>query len=265
MTNRILITHNDLDAVGCAIAFKSKYTDIEVQYHTYDTITKISQSLLDNQDEYSKIYFADISPEESEGLQMLDNDKFVILDHHETRTYLQDSKYYRTDYCGAWISWTYLYPEDKIPDFIMAVDAWDSWKTNSKYRETGEQLNLLGGYYSTDEFIEQFQSMRSLTPNDLKIIEVLNRKKQDYLSKKREQVIVKFDKFGNKYWKVFIGEPQSGLGNILEIDTDDSIKYLNCINLNDRYGSLYSLNFDVTEIAKARGGGGHPGAAGYPL
>ena len=196
---------------------------------------------------------------------MLNNDKFVILDHHETRTYLEGYEYYRTDYCGAWIAWNYLNPNTEAPAFIMAVDAWDSWKIDSIFREAGEQLNLLGGYYSTNEFIEEFYSMRIISNKDLKILEVLSKMKKEYLERKRNQVTVQFDKFGNKYWKVFISEPHSGLSKILEIDSDESIKYLNCINLNDGYGSLYSLNFDVTEIAKSRGGGGHPGAAGYPL
>jgi len=42
-------------------------------------------------------------------------------------------------------------------------------------------------------------------------------------------------------------------------------RYIKVINLNDLVVGLYSEEFDVSKIAKSRGGGGHKTAAGYEI
>jgi len=276
MKKRILITHTDLDGAGCAILFKKYYPDIEVQYHDYKTIEEISEKLLKEKDDYEKIYFADITPVEEIGKEMLKDDKFVLIDHHKTRTYLEGTKYFDTNYCGTLLSYKYLlneYCSDKdmiVTNFVGLIDAWDCWKLDSPYRKDGENLNLLFGYYGMEIFVRLFSDLRGISITEDTMLLVLKNIKEKYLKHKLQQCKLKEDEDGNRYWEVYIGESQSGLGNMLEMADvlPENLKYLKCIFINDNSVSLYTidkLNFDVSIVAKKNGGGGHKNAAGYVL
>ena len=262
---RILITHDDLDGAGCAIAFKWKYPDIEIQHHDYKTIDNIAAQLWMKRDNYDRIFFADISPNEKIGSLMLNDPKFVIIDHHKTREYLLGTPYFNVDRCGSYISYGFLYGDRVIPKFIFATNAWDIWDLESPFRLLGEDLNLLFGYYGMSAFVNAFKDMRQISSNEGLIIKVLRKLHDDYLRQKLDQGKIRIDLEGNRYLHIYIGEKRSGLGNILELDGVPDVKYLECENLNDGVVSLYSLGFDVSVIAKSLGGGGHTRAAGYTI
>jgi len=263
----ILITHNDLDAAGCAILFKCKFPDIEIVYDDYKKITDITKELIRNRDKYDKIFFADISPEEAEAKVLIKDDKFVIIDHHIARSpFLEGLKTFDTRYCAALIAENYLGFVSQ--GFILKIDAWDTWKLDSPWRKEGEDLNLLFGYYGMKKFIYSFRNGRDINEMEKTILEVLRKQKNDYLEQKMTQTITKTDDDGNNYWEVYIGEPQSGLGQIMEIAKEkqilpEDVKYIKCINPNDKLISLYSLGFDVSKIVGKYGGGGHTKASGY--
>lgn len=261
---QILITHDDLDGAGCDISFKWKYPDIEIQHHDYKTIDEIASELWQNRDDYDQIFFADISPSEEIGSKMLGDPKFVIIDHHKTREYLEGSPYFDTTRSGTCLAYDFLYITP-FPKFVRGINAWDLWDLESLFRPIGEDLNLLFGYYGMDVFVEEFKAMRQISDNEKAIIEVLKKLNADYLLQKLDQAIVRVDLGKNRYLGVFVSEKRSGLSNILELDGVPDVDYLQCTNLNDGVVSLYSLGFDVSEIAKFRGGGGHTRAAGYTL
>jgi oligoribonuclease NrnB/cAMP/cGMP phosphodiesterase (DHH superfamily) len=261
---RILITHDDLDGAGCAIVFRRAYPDIEVQYHDYKTIDNVAYYLWADQEDYDKIFFADISPSEEMGLRILSNPKFVIIDHHKTRTYLEGSPDFSVDYSGTLLSYDFLC-DSPYPKFIRGVNAWDMWDLQSPFRSLGEDLNQLFEFYGMKKFVEEFKNMRQITDNEKVIIEVLKKLHSDYLREKLDHGKVRIDLEDNRYLHVYIGEKRSGLGNILELDGIPDVEYLECENLNDGIVSLYSLGFDVSVIAKSLGGGGHARAAGYTI
>lgn len=272
---RILITHTDSDGAGCAILFKRRYPDIEIIYHDYDTIDGVSEDLWNRKDEYDEIYFADITPNEEYGMKMVYDPKFVFIDHHITREYLKDLSdrpgiMYDTAYCATYLTAKYLgeyiiqYEEQK--SFILAVDAYDAWKVDSEYRKPGLDLNLLFSYYGMEEFVEQFADMRDLNDKECIILEVLQRIDRDYLAEKLKQGTIKTDKNGIVYFEVYKTEKGGHVGVLVDDpDFPFECKYIKAINLNDLVVGLYSKDFDVSEIAKAHGGGGHKTAAGYQI
>ena len=264
---RILITHIDLDGAGVAILFKKHYPDIEVEYHNYDTIDEVAQKLLDNKDNYDKIFFADITPSEHIGKQMLDDPKFTLIDHHITREYLIGRPFYDTEFCATFLTAAYFQPMDnKYNDFIRAVDAYDTWKLNSPYRLLGLQLNLLFDYYKMDKFVEEFSDMRDINRNEEIVIEVLSKIERDYLSEKLNQGKIKTDKYNNTYFEIHVTEKGAHIGLLVDdARFPEECKYIKVINFNDMAVGLYSKEFDVSEIARSRGGGGHANAAGFEL
>lgn len=265
--NRILITHDDLDGAGCAILFKYHYPDIEVQHHNYGTIDNIAQELLNNKDKYDRIYFADITPSEYIGKEMLKDGKFVLIDHHITREYLLGQPFYDTSVCATVLTAAYFYPMDnKYNDFIHAVDAYDTWKLNSPYRDLGLYLNLLFDHYKMDEFVKEFSDMRDINRNEEIVIEVLIKIEKDYLAEKLTQGRIEVDNDGNTFFEIYVGERGVNVGVLVDDpDFPPECEYIKAINLNDMAVGLYSNGFDVSEIAKACGGGGHTGAAGYQI
>ena len=265
---RILITHTDLDGAGCAIAFKRIYPDIEVRYHDYDTIDEISEEIWDSKDEYDEIYFADITPNPKYGIRMMYDDKFVLIDHHITRAYLKlaqmDNVVYSMNACGAMLSMDYLNMD--YDDFIQGIDAYDRWQLDSPYRKYGVDLNLLFNYYGMDEFVARFLKTTYVSSYDNTIINILERIEEDYFVEKLKQGNVKFDRNSIAYFEVHVSEKNFNLGVLVDrADFPKGCKYIKTINLNDGVVGLYSNGFDVSEIAKAHGGGGHTTAAGYQI
>lgn len=268
---RILITHTDLDGAGCAIIFKKHYPDIEIEYHDYDTIDEISQELWNDRDKYRSIFFADITPNEKYGKLMAGDYKFVFIDHHITREYLsalsdRPNIIYDTGVCATLLTARYL---DLYADnyaFVAAVDAYDTWKLDSAYRKDGLNLNLLFDYYKMDEFVEEFSDMRDINRNEEIVIEVLRKIERDYLDEKLEQGKIKTDNNGNMYFVVHVAEKGNNIGILIDDPRfPKECKYIKVINLNDSVVGLYSKDFDVSEIAKSHGGGGHTTAAGYQI
>lgn len=271
---RILVTHTDLDGAGCAIIFNRYYPDIEIKYCDYNTIDEVASELWYRKNKYDAIYFADITPNEEYGTMLLGDPKFTFIDHHITREYLwhtpQDNVIYDTNFCGTYLAANYLDQHilrswnDK--NFILAIDAYDTWKLNSPHRRLGVDLNLLFNYYGMDEFVNRFAEMRYFTDEECTILDVLKRIDYDYLAEKLTQGKVKVDKNGNTYFEVYIAEKGGHIGTLV----DDSnfpaeCKYIKVINLNDLVVGLYSKEFNVSKIAEAHGGGGHVTAAGYTI
>jgi oligoribonuclease NrnB/cAMP/cGMP phosphodiesterase (DHH superfamily) len=134
---KILITHTDLDGTGCAIVFKKKYPDISIEFRNYDTINTRAEELYNEKEEYDKIFFADIVPTDKEiGSKIINDDKFVLIDHHITQDYLIGKRTYNIDFCGAYLSAIYLFGNieenydlektsltQKEKNFIYSIDA----------------------------------------------------------------------------------------------------------------------------------------------
>ena len=266
---QILITHTDLDGAGCAILFKKYLPSIEIEYHNYDTIDEIAKKLWDNKDDYATIYFADITPSEEVGRQMIDDPKFTLIDHHETRTYLEDTPWFTTRRSATYISHSYLansLVSDGIPIFINGVNAYDMWELDSEYRELGLDLNILFDYYGMDEFVYQFSNMHTPYKHEQIIIDVLRTMETRFIDKKLKQGKIEIDEYDNTYFSVYIDQTRGNLGSIVEHpDFPQECLYAKCVFINDGKVSLYSNKIDVSKICESRGGGGHPGAAGYPL
>lgn len=271
---QILVTHTDLDGAGCAILFRRYYPNIEIRYCDYDTIDEVSKELWDKRDNYDAIYFADITPNDEYGLKMIQDKKFTLIDHHITREYLSsalsDNVVYDINFCATYLTAAHfsVHAADcqEHRDFIVAVDAYDTWKLDSPHRGLGLSLNLLFHYYGMETFVEQFADMRCLNDREYIILDVLKKLEHNYLAEKLEQGKVRFDKSGTMYFGVYVSERGAHIG--LLIDNPDfpaDCQYIKSINLNDRTVGLYSKSFDVSKVAKMHGGGGHKTAAGYEI
>lgn len=81
--------------------------------------------------------------EETEG-------RFLTIDHHETAKNNLDQiedkyKIFDMNNCGTVLTWKYLFPVRKIPEFLLYVDDYDLWRKDSsrKWKEMNFFINYL--------------------------------------------------------------------------------------------------------------------------
>ena len=286
ITEAIVETHNDLDAVGSVIALKSAgIKTIAVEYNTYQTID--NALLRATQQNITPIVVTDICPSQ-DTCSKLDKSSvpLFLFDHHKTRKFVEKYSWaeFSQSQCGAEMVYAALKERiqknntqeyvNKLTDLMDAIAAWDMWKKDSPHRTRGENLNALVGFIGTVEFANLFtKNPEADSTKTLKrIIEYINEKKLRYITQvintQFTHIKVEVDGYNHKFVVLIATDYISELGDaILEKEDFSDIDYVCIVNPNWGTCSLRSRSqeeTDVERIAKAFGGGGHKSAAGFP-
>jgi oligoribonuclease NrnB/cAMP/cGMP phosphodiesterase (DHH superfamily) len=247
-----------------------------------------------------ELWVLDITPS-AETLELMNKAKVkvTLVDHHNKKKKVLSKygwAYFDKDRCGATALMDFLtknfrssipYP-GTLQAFLNCVEAWDIWLLGSPHRERGESLNRLYWFLEFDLFVSEFSPMPSedpemtesqnaerLTADMLKfafIGQILHYKEVRYT----EHVLMKqlyepnryIDGNGNKFAVIFAEKNTAKLGNeALNTEFGEDLDYVVVVHANANRVSMYSRghgeNMDVSKIAEALGGGGHPGAAGF--
>lgn len=286
-----LYTHNDLDALGCAIVTRLLYGEsIKISYNSPFAIDEsLIQALeTENFEDSDQMLVADISPSKETCVKINEAYKkglrVQLIDHHKTKMWINKYKWAicdDTSACGAKLLWIYNSPahetiknDAEYTQLIEAINAWDLWKTESPHRARGEELNSLLKFIGKTEFLESFlknPQADSATPYS-HIIGYLQRNRDKYVKRIIKDQLRKtnyhMDDLGNTYKIIFAGDYISEVGNAALNDEDsEDLKYVVIVNPNYGACSLRSRagEVDVSAVAKRLGGGGHAGAAGFHL
>lgn len=160
-----ILTHNDLDgyAAGYIVSEHFSNDEKDVTILNYD-----KEPAIENYQEGDTVVITDYSLTNDQYRQILervgDDGHLIWCDHHKTAIdrYAEDPELCcegirSTKYCGAVLAYLYFETEvdteeveewayDKligmVPRWLRYVDAWDTWKLDSKYRRGAEALNL---------------------------------------------------------------------------------------------------------------------------
>jgi oligoribonuclease NrnB/cAMP/cGMP phosphodiesterase (DHH superfamily) len=216
-------------------------------------------------------------------------EKILLLDHHKTALWLNKYEWanvtvhrtYQPDKyileSGTSLFYEYLLNYDllyknhyNISIFVDLVRAYDTreWKSTDNIK--AKMLNDVFKIIGIDDFVKEYAdvlrnghpSVFDIRPNHQYLLQYFNKKNNEYIDSKMKEVIFDYDKDGNRVGYVFCDniDCTSVLGN--KMCEEFEIEYAALI-----YSSGISLrsigDFDVSEIAKANGGGGHKNAAGY--
>jgi oligoribonuclease NrnB/cAMP/cGMP phosphodiesterase (DHH superfamily) len=193
----------------------------------------------------------------------------IVLDHHKTAREELEQRSWPENWnvlfdmtrSGAMMAWDYWFPNEATPKFVELIQDRDLWKfefseTNSLHaglelseRSVKAWATLIRGNF--DKYVEAGQ-----------IIEKVKLKQMDQMLETmiEWQTISGFrvpavntslhmSDLGNRLCQLY---PDAPFSAIWFTQSDGSRKY-----------SLRSLGFDVSEVAKKFGGGGHPKAAGF--
>lgn len=158
-----ILTHNDLDgyAAGFVVLQHFGKENCDIVHLNYD-----KEPVIENFKTGDKVFITDYSltNEQYKMIKSLvGDDNLIWCDHHISaiNRYNEDENLYvdgirSTKYCGAVLTWCYFndidteeineimsYNEliEKVPLWLRLVDAWDTWKLDSPYRENAEYLN----------------------------------------------------------------------------------------------------------------------------
>jgi len=221
---------------------------------------------------------------------MIDNmelkNKIHVLDHHYSR--LELNKYDFIDVVdeengkkesGTSLYYRYLlnnYPNDllnkksisTLVDLVRSGDTWEWKKTNNV---DARNISTLLANYGIEKYVEKYTKFIRENDEfyfddiDNTIIEIDNRRRDEYIKNCIDKVIIK-DIKGYKVGIIFAELYRSELGNDLAEYYKDEIDFIMIINMN-RSISFRGIKeeFNLGEIAHLLDGYGHKLAAGAPL
>lgn len=265
--SKVLITHSDFDGVVCAILFKTVFPkDKDGVYYleNYDTVDNRIKKVLEENPEF--IYITDISPQSEEVTELLDQfSKVRLFDHHKTALHLNSYPCATVDTtkCGAYLFYDYLFGSLRT-EFITSwwklvfhANDYDLWLHRDPHSAV---LNSLLYAIGHERFIKRFLQNPSveLTEAEKYLLEIEKEKEKKYIQEAVETAKV-YDLFAVTIAERYTSQIGQKLLETYPVDI--------AVIINAQKGtvSLRSKEADVSAIAKALGGGGHPKAAGFTL
>jgi oligoribonuclease NrnB/cAMP/cGMP phosphodiesterase (DHH superfamily) len=289
-----LLTHTDLDGVGCSVLGQAAFgDDIDVEYCDHHNINERVTKLLDESlHEYDVVFITDISVNEevAEKIQTLHENGyagFQLLDHHDTANWLnkydwayvssvyqEEDRDYKTSGTSLLLDClSACYPDvvtSFMIDFAEQVRRYDTWEWSTVYKEVGpKELNDLMSILGHDAFMSAMLKHNGSGSYVLNFSEphraLLDQRAKEisgYIYNKMKQVkVIKLD--GHSVGVVFAEKNASELGNEIaeKIEGIDYSVVLNTDRLSASFRGIKD-DIDLGLVAKKYGGGGHPRAAG---
>lgn len=277
---RILFTHIDLDGSGSEIIVKLIYPDIETYRVDYNFDSDMTYRKI--MAEADSIIFTDISisRDTAESLEATRayGKELLLLDHHESaKTNLEDLNYpwihINMEYSGALLA--FLWYKDQLIENLdivsynnygylaQLVSDYDLW--HHQYPES-KKLQFLWSKIGTEQFVARFLQNSSMVLSDEE--ESFVKESMDALEESYQIAISNMDpeedSYGNKWLLIKnIGVMYSLVADRILKENPD-VSYC-CIMSRKGSLSFRSQYYDVEQIAKALGGGGHRLAAGAPM
>jgi oligoribonuclease NrnB/cAMP/cGMP phosphodiesterase (DHH superfamily) len=300
--NRMIkvFTHTDLDGISCAILAKMVYKDlVDIEFVNYNDVDQKILNYIEENEKDRKFrfcYITDISVNETTAKKINEENEmsinyygdmcFQLIDHHKTADYLNKYSWAEVEsereedgkiklMSGTNLLYENLlyhklisesYALNEFTNLVRMYDTWE-WKTyggtvvGQMAKDLNDILYIIGRDDFINSYVEQIVSLGEMF--SFKLIELhtalLKYKRQEidfYINKKLEQV-----KVIDRVAFVVADSNISELGNKIceTVDCDYCAIYTG-FNM-----SLRSIgDFDVSEIAKKHGGGGHKNAAGMP-
>lgn len=272
-TTKVLITHDDLDGVGCAVIFLKCFPHAKIFFTGYDEVTEVAtQILLDYPEADITVTDMSFNADLAEILNARGN--ISLIDHHSTALWLMekypwavvDISHSATKLLHAMLSNTHLL-QDYQP-FVDLVDNYDTWGNGkpSGPTEQAKDLSRLCFLLGQERFMHRFvlASQPTLTSPEMVLVEMDKEHEEKYLAYAETKANISTDPQGNQFAMVGAERYTSVLGNHLLKKL--GVEYVIMVDLLHEKVSLRGLgNVHLGEMAKTLGGGGHARAAGFPI
>ncbi len=259
-----VIYHGDCpDGFGVAWSFWKKFKDQATYYPMQHGMP------VPEMEKGSRVYIADFSFKRDILLQMQkDHKELVLLDHHKSaEKELEGLAFAKFDMnkSGAILTWEYLYPEKPIPLLLKYVEDRDLWLFKlPKSKEVHAYLTSVPmEFVAWDDLVLKTQNSFDEVVNTGEAILRYNDINVELLCKTAR--MVEFD--GHKVPSVGSVLLSSELGHALLNkfpESPFSITWFVDKNGGIKLSFRSRGDFDVSELARKFGGGGHKAASGCP-
>ena len=194
--------------------------------------------------------------------------KLVVLDHHKTAMDdLADLSFAHFDMnkSGAVLAWEYFHPNEPIPMLLRYVQDYDLWTKALPSTEENKAWRR-----SFDRTFERWQEMDLVVARDhiwKTEGEAILRSEKIHI---QHRVAQAFEVTIDTHVVLAVNETQYFSEVAGELAKDTRYPFGACFFLRDDGLKIWSLrsdrnlgDFDVSAVAKLRGGGGHRNAAGF--
>jgi len=285
-----LLSHNDLDGVGCGILAKLAFNDkVKIRYNSIAALDREIEFFLQNDQQKTFLFITDLSPNEENEKRIHDyyqaTGNVQLLDHHKTALHFNQYEWGKVlieDEQGFLTSATSLYYQylvihgllektDAISEFVELVRQYDTWEWEKNGNLQAQRLNALFFLVSIEEFEEKMLERLKTSDHfdfddfEKKILSMEEEKTERYIRRKKRELIQ--TTLGEYYAGVVYAESYlSELGNELGKE-NQHLDYIAMINMGSKKISFRTIHdhIDVSAIAAKYGGGGHQKAAGCSL
>ena len=284
-----LLSHNDLDGVGCGILAKLAFNDkVKIRYNSITALDREIEFFLENEQQKTFLFITDLSPNEKNEKRIHDyyqaTGNVQLLDHHKTALHLNQYEWGKVlieDEQGLTSATSLFYQylvthgllekTEAISEFVELVRQYDTWEWEKNGNFQAQRLNALFFLVSIEEFEEKM--LDRLKTNDhfdfdefeKKILSMEEEKIERYIRRKKRELVQ--TNLGEFYAGIVYAESyHSELGNELGKE-NVHLDYIAMMNMGSKKISFRTIHdhIDVSSIAAQYGGGGHQKAAGCSL
>ena len=285
-----LLSHNDLDGVGCGILAKIAFgRQVKVRYNSVSGLDREVEWFLENDDKETVLFITDLSVSEENEKRLeafyQDGGKVQLVDHHKTALHFNEYEWGHVeveDDDGKLTSATSLFykylvskqlmaPTDSIDEFVELVRQYDTWEWEKNNNQHAQRLNALFFLITIEEFEEKM--IERLISDDhfhfdefeKKLLDLEEDKIERYIRRKRREVVQK--ETGDLFAGIVYAESyHSELGNELGKEYPH-LDYIAILNIGGKRVGFRTIHdhVDVSEVAGQFGGGGHAKASGCSM
>ena len=285
-----LLSHTDLDGVGCGVLAKLAFGDrIKIRYNSIASLNREVEWFLENEERNTHLFITDLSVNEENEKRLEEfyqtGGKVQLLDHHKTALHFNEYEWGHVvveDNEGNLASGTSLFYEylieneliqtsNAIDEFVELVRQYDTWEWEKNNNQEAHRLNALFFLISIDEFEEKMVNRLQNSDHfffdefEQKILDMEEDKVERYIRRKRRELVQ--TSIGDYLAGIVYAESyHSELGNELGKEYPH-LDYIAMLNMGGKRISLRTIHdhVDVSEVAGHYGGGGHAKAAGCSL
>lgn len=268
--NKVLVTHTDLDGVGCAYIFLKCYPTAQVYFADYGGVNELALQLME-QYPNADFLFTDISINEQVASLFNERGKVALLDHHASADWLNDYEWATVvqGKCGTRLIYEVMSDWFNIQDLehvVNVIQDWDLWGHDGEGpSEEAIEYQFLFDFMGRKDFLHELLIDKGFLYHDRfhVILDKLMQKYEFYYQKTKEITEVSM-KDGYRVGLTLADQHISLIGDRLCTELD--LEYVMMMDRRNNKASLRGKgNVDLSVLAKEAGGGGHRRAAGIPL
>lgn len=286
-----LLSHNDLDGVGCGIIAKLALGDeVNVLYNSVSGLNYQAEAFLEAGNKDVKLMITDLSVNEDNEKRITEwvnsGGEAVLIDHHKSALRLNEQSWAQvtvTQEDGKQTSATsllYAYFIEKgmlssvpaVSDFVELVRQYDTWEWDANGNFRAKKLNDLFFMFSNTEFEEKMLKKLSgdaeafeFDDIETKLLEVEEERVERYINRKKREVY-QTETDGLLAGVVHAESYHSELGNSLSKEFPH-LDYIAIMMVGSKRISLRTSHddIDVSAVAAKYEGGGHQKASGCSM